>query len=55
MSRYDREIPPGGEGTIRVEVNLLSCQGSVRKTTLVMTNDPVTPSFELVMSGTNRP
>lgn len=47
MPRYDRAIPPGGEGTIRVAVDAKTCMGGAEKMTLVTTNDPAVPMFTL--------
>ncbi len=51
VARYDRAIPPGGEGTITVSVSARSCSDGAKKTVLVMCNDPVTPYFFLVLRG----
>lgn len=40
MARYDRTIPPGGEGKISLEVKTKGYQGDVHKTARVTTNDP---------------
>ena len=40
MARYDREIPPGGEGSITVRINTKGYQGEIRKKARIFTNDP---------------
>jgi len=51
VARYDRVIPPGGEGTITLSVNARSCSGGAKKSALVTCNDPQTPNFSLVLTG----
>lgn len=40
MAFYDKAIPPGGKGTIRLKVNTRNYQGPVHKSARVYTNDP---------------
>jgi hypothetical protein len=47
VPKYDRAIPPGGEGKIRVAVDAKTCMGGAEKMTLVTTNDPAIPMFSL--------
>jgi hypothetical protein len=51
VARFDRAIPPGGEGTIALRLNPLSCSGKAEKKTLVTCNDPMKPYFILVLRG----
>jgi hypothetical protein len=51
VARYDRVIPPGGEGTITLSVSARSCSGGAKKSALVTCNDPQTPYFSLVLTG----
>ena len=51
MSRFDREIPPGGEGSISIRLNPAGCRGDSKKTALVTTNDPTKPYFTLTVKG----
>ena len=53
-AHFDRAIPPGGTGKIRLEVNLSGYKGKVRKITTVKCDDPHKPQLELVMQGTVR-
>ena len=49
---YDKEIPPGGEGTVSVEVNTRGYGGRrLWKRILVETNDPEHPKFYLKIGG----
>ncbi|MBW1888529.1 MAG: hypothetical protein JRI52_09300, partial [Deltaproteobacteria bacterium] len=41
MARYDKAVPPGGEGKITLRVSTKGYQGSIRKSARVYTNDPV--------------
>jgi hypothetical protein len=49
--RFDRTIPPGGEGIIEVEFSAKSCRISARKTFIVKTNDPGNSSIYLTLKG----
>ncbi|HOI96082.1 DUF1573 domain-containing protein [Syntrophobacter fumaroxidans] len=51
VAQFDRAIPPGGEGTITLKLNPKSCNGEMKKTTLVTCNDPGKPYFILVLQG----
>lgn len=55
IARFDRQIPPGGEGQITLEVNLRSFQGFVRKTATVVSDDPVNPRLVLTLEGNVKP
>ena len=49
---YDKEIPPGGKGTVSVEVNTQGYGGRrLWKRVLVQTNDPENPKFYLKIGG----
>jgi hypothetical protein len=51
VSRYDKAIPPGGEGAITLAVSAKSCAGGARKFALVTCNDPQAPYFYLIIKG----
>jgi hypothetical protein len=51
VARYDRVIPPGGEGTIKIAVSARSCSRGEKKFIMVNCNDPKTPYFFLVLTG----
>jgi hypothetical protein len=40
VARYDRQIPPGGEGSITVRIKTKGYQGNIRKRARILTNDP---------------
>lgn len=45
------DIPPGGEGKIKVKVSTRGRKGKLRKTVSVYSNDPDTPRFPLKIQG----
>lgn len=51
MARFDREIPPGGEGKVTLSVNLAGYRGTVNKSATVYCNDPQTPRVSLSVSA----
>lgn len=51
MARYDRTIPPGGEGKITLEVKTKSYQGNVHKSARVFTNDPKHAQMTIGLKG----
>ncbi|MFP5212254.1 MAG: hypothetical protein ACLGPL_02640 [Acidobacteriota bacterium] len=51
MAHFDRAIPPGGEGKIKLRLNPSSCRGETEKSTLVTTNDPKKSYFMLVLKA----
>ena len=55
MSRFDRFIPPGGEGKVTLTVDLRGFQGKVWKSATVTSNDPRQPSLEIMVQGKVRP
>jgi len=49
---YDKTIPPGGEGSIRVSLNPKGCTASTKvKVFDVLTNDPERFHFQLKLAG----
>jgi hypothetical protein len=49
---YDKTIPPGGEGTIRVSLNPKGCTSNSKvKVFDVLTNDPEKGHFQLKLAG----
>ncbi len=50
MARFDRLIPPGGEGKITLSINLAGYRGKVTKSATVHCNDPQTPRLSLAVS-----
>ena len=51
MARFDRAIPPGGEGKITLEMKTEKYQGKVHKKARVFTNDPVSPQVVIGIKG----
>lgn len=51
MARFDRTIPPGGEGTITLEVNTKDKQGNIHQTARVFSNDPKNSELTIGMKG----
>lgn len=54
MARFDKAIPPGGEGRIILKVNTKGFKGSITKTARVYTNDPVNKVAVIRVSATVR-
>jgi hypothetical protein len=54
VARFDRAIPPGGEGKITLKANLKGYKGDVRKTATVDCNDPQTSRIKLALQGNVR-
>jgi hypothetical protein len=52
VARFDRVIPPGGKGKVRLELNLTGYKGRVSKTSTLECNDPSEQRWKLVMQGT---
>ncbi len=52
MARFDRAIPPGGEGKITLKVDLKGYQGKVVKSASVESNDPQNSRMTLVVMMT---
>ncbi|SMC24863.1 hypothetical protein SAMN02746041_02119 [Desulfacinum hydrothermale DSM 13146] len=51
MARFDRVIPPGGEGKITLKVNVAGYQGKIAKGATVYCDDPQTPRLRLSVSA----
>jgi len=47
VARFDRTIPPGGEGRITLRINTRGYQGAISKSARVYTNDPL-KNFEIL-------
>jgi hypothetical protein len=52
VARFDRAIPPGGEGKITLKVDLEGYQGKVVKAAEVVSNDPQNSRLTLVLQAT---
>jgi len=55
VTRFDRVIPPGGEGKVTLNVTLKGFQGKVWKDATIMSNDLRQPSFQIMLQGQVRP
>jgi len=51
VARFDRTIPPGGEGKITLEVRTAGYQGKMHKTARVFSNDPEHPQVTIGLKG----
>jgi hypothetical protein len=51
VARFDRTIPPGGEGKITLEVRTKGYQGKMHKTARVLSNDPEHPQVTIGLTG----
>jgi hypothetical protein len=51
VARYDRTIPPGGEGKITLELKTKGYQGNVHKTARVTSNDPKRSQITIGIKG----
>lgn len=47
MASFDRAIPPGSEGSVKLSVRTQGYRGKIHKTATVYTNDPSMPTFIL--------
>jgi len=51
VARFDRTIPPGGEGKITLEMRTKGYQGEMHKSARVVSNDPKSPRITIGMKG----
>jgi hypothetical protein len=51
VARFDRTIPPGGEGKITLEVRTKGYRGKVQKRARVFSNDPNHPEVTIGLKG----
>jgi hypothetical protein len=51
VARFDRAIPPGGEGEITLKLKTKGYQGTVRKSAVVYSNDPKRPQIKLAVKA----
>jgi len=51
VARFDRTIPPGGEGKITLELNTKGYQGKLHKKANITCNDPKTPRLTIGIKG----
>ena len=51
VADFDREIPPGGIGKVRAELDTAAFSGPISKAVLVFSNDPVNSQINLVIKA----
>jgi hypothetical protein len=51
VTRFDRAIPPGAEGTVELEVQTISQSGVISKTARLYTNDPDRPTMVFTLNA----
>lgn len=51
MAHFDRAVPPGGEGKIKLTIRTKGYQGTIHKSATVHTNDPVKKEIRLSLKG----
>ena len=51
MAHFDKAVPPGGEGKIKLTVRTAGYQGAVHKSAMVYTNDPAKKTIRLSLKG----
>jgi hypothetical protein len=51
VPEFDKAIPPGGEGNIRLTVRTRGYQGNIQKSARVYSNDPVNGTIRLSVKG----
>ena len=51
MARYERAIPPGGEGDIVLKLSTRGYQGKLSKSAVVYSNDPQNPQIQLTVQA----
>jgi hypothetical protein len=51
VARFDRAIPPGGEGRITLEIRTKGYEGNVHKSARVVSNDPKRPQITIGLKG----
>jgi hypothetical protein len=51
VAHFDRAVPPGGEGKIKLTIRTKGYQGTLHKSATVYTNDPVKKTIRLSLKG----
>ena len=51
MAHFDKAVPPGGEGKIKLTIRTKGYQGTIHKSATVYTNDPVKKTIRLSLKG----
>lgn len=55
VADYDKEIPAGGEGTVKAKLDTKDFAGPISKSILIMTNDPAEPTVSVVIKANVQP
>lgn len=55
IADFDRSIDPGATGLVKADLDTAGFRGQIRKTLLVTSNDPVSPSASLEVAADVRP
>ena len=55
VAEYDKEIVPGGKGTVKATLDTAGFKGGISKTVMVMSNDIENPITTLVLKADVRP
>jgi len=55
VAQFDKEIAPGGSGTVHATVDTENMAGPIAKTVTVYTNDQLNPSIQLTIKAEVRP
>lgn len=55
MARFDRVIPPGGEGKVVLEIDTENLSGNISKGLLLGSNDPDWPELRFQLKATVKP
>jgi len=55
VAKFDKEIPPGGSGTVHATVDTENMAGPIAKTVTVYTNDQLNPRIQLTIKAEIRP
>ena len=55
MARFDRTIPPGGEGKIFLEVKTIGYDGSIHKRAKIFSDDPKKPQTSISIKARVKP
>jgi len=55
VAEFDKEIPPGGTGTVHAELDTTRYSGPLTKAIIVLSDDPDTPTTRLVIKANIQP
>jgi hypothetical protein len=55
VADYDREVPPGGEGSVKAKLDTTDFSGPISKSILIMSNDTSSPTMTVVIKADVQP